>query len=357
MEFLKDLLNATLLPMAVAIAILLQVLKNLWSNAITGEFPKWGDVVLAAVAFLASLFFVSTWQKYLPLDAPPSLLTDLWMQTAILWLGTVFSHFILKQTYGSGRPPATADELRGQLSKVDPVVAAKAGVTVSDMKPSTIGDGLNVPVLLGFVLGLVLVFGLLGVAHAQPNRTVYRDGVAVTEPDSSLLAVWRLSGYVDAKAMALQGADGMPLTAFVPGAGLSYAPTSEGSVVAGLEVDPASGAAWGNVGARLLTYASSGPHPLLLFVGVDAVWPNDHARELLGWTRARHTELSIRAGAPIARKENGSALFAATVAVRWSPDERVVVDGLELRRKPHYSVGLRWQAFGGVPNTTTTADR
>src|SRR5687768_11852439 len=100
MEFLTDLLNATLLPFGIAIAIFLQVVKNLWTNAISGEFPKWGDVVLAAAAAVVAFFLVSAWHRYLPAETVPGISTDVAVQTFILWLGTVFSHFILKATYG-----------------------------------------------------------------------------------------------------------------------------------------------------------------------------------------------------------------------------------------------------------------
>lgn len=347
MEFLKDLLNATLLPVAVAIAILLQVLKNLWTNAIKGELPRIADPALAVAALLAAWFFVWRWHYYLPTDQPPSLLSDVPMQIAILWIGTIFSHFILRQVYGSGRPVGTADELRATIARVDPVVVDKAGVTVSDTKPSSSGYAGTVGILVALGAGLLLALP----AVAQPG------GTALTEPDSSLVAFWRLAGYVDAKAATLERADLEQFTAFLPGAGLSYTLTTDLSLVAGLEGDPATRAGWANVGGRLRTYQSQGEDPLTLFLGVDLVWPNDDARRLLGYQRTRHTELSVRGGAPVARKGDGSVMFAAVASARWSPDERILIEGLPYRRAPVYSIGLRYQAFGGKAAPMVTTER
>lgn len=369
MEFLKDLMNATLLPVAVAIAILLQVLKNLWTNAVKGELPRWADPVLAVAALIAAWFFVWRWAFYIPDETPPSLLSDVPTQIAILWIGTIFSHFILRQVYGSGRPVGTADELRATIARVDPIVVDKAGVTVTDTKPNAAsvggsssgyverspGNGGTGPGAVAIMVGLALAFTLTavgcGTAHAQ------RGADAVTEPDSSLVAFWRLSGYVDAKAATLERADLEQFTAFLPGAGLSYGLTADMSIVAGVEYDPASRAGWANAGGRLKTYQSTGPDPLSLYLGVDAVWPNDEARARLGYRRTRHTELSLRGAAPVARRADGSASFLAVASARWSPDERIVVDGLPHRRAPVYTIGLRYQAFGGRPTPTVTRER
>jgi hypothetical protein len=205
-------------------------------------------------------------------------------------------------------------------------------------------------ILVAGLLGATL---LAGAAQAQPTHTVIRNGVATTEPDSSVFGWWRLGGSVSAQAAALEGADGQRFTAFLPGAGLSYSWTDELSTSANVEGEPSSQLGWASVGARLRTYKSTGETPLSVYVGVDYVWANKKARERLGLISDRHTELSIRMAAPVVRRkprpdeEQGSTAVFVIASTRWSPDERITVEGLERRRAPEYAIGLRAGVFGG----------
>ncbi len=351
LDTIKTLVNVGLIVFAPAIAMLVQMIRNLWANSVSGELPRWSDVVLAITAFALSAFFTNRWHAYLGTDQAPSLLTDFWVQTVLLWIFATFSNTLMKGIYGTGRPPANADELRGQLSKVDPIVAAKAGVTMTDAKPGN-GPGTSIaPIMLGLALFAFLSAVGCGAAHAQTRTYTDATGTVIVEPDSALFATWRLGGYVDVKAAELQRADGTIFTAFMPGAGVSYTWTTDLSTPAGLEVDPNSGAGWGNVGVRLRTY--KGPSGLNLYLGADYVWVNDKAQEVLGFQANRHAELSIRLGAPVAKRKDDSTALFGIASVRWSPDERIVPiledgsQGVPRRREPEYAIGLRWAAFGG----------
>jgi len=357
----KDLLNVTLLPFAALIAAACQVIKNYWTGAVEGELPKYADPILGTLAGLFSWLVVSRVLHYVDPTEPHGILTDVPLQVFVLWVETVAVHFLARGIYGSGRPPATVDDLRAYLGKVDPMVAAKAGVYVAPMAP---GADVNRPSGMGpiVMIGLALVFalGALGcsTAQAQPSRSyTTENGQVVTEPDSSIFAFWRLGAYVDVKAAQLQHGDGSTFTAAMPGAGFSYSWTEALSTAAGGEIDLSTDMSWAFVGARLRAYKGPGSHPLSLYLGADYVWPNNKAREILGLQQTRHSELSLRMAAPVLFRGDGSTALFAIGTARWIPDETTStieydelgnpVQGIAVHREPEYAVGLRWAAWGG----------
>lgn len=343
---LKDLINATLFAWGVPIALLVQLAKNLWANSVTGELPKWADVVLAFVALGASLFLVGAWHRYLPSDQVPSMLTDFWVQSFILWLAAFGSNFVLKSIYGAGRPPANANELRAYVSKADPVVVEKAGVAMTEVKPaSSLSSGSGLGLLIA--LAAILTIGWAAAVYAQPSRT-FTDatGTVVTEPDSSIFAMWRLGGSVSLQAAAIEvgadeeaGLEARRFSAFLPGAGLSYSWTDALQTTLNVEGVPASKAYFGSAGARLLTYQGEGDHGLQLGLGVDYVWANADARQMMGWANDKNLQLSIRTAVPAILRKDGSAGLYVVASARFTPDEK--------RSKPFYAVGLRPVLFGG----------
>jgi hypothetical protein len=304
----KDLINPALLLFAPFIAAALQVGKNIWTNSVSGELPRWADALLAVIGAVLSWFCVSRWALYYQPQGPRSILDDVPLQTLVLFVTMCASHFFLKGVYGAGRPIATASELRSIVDKTDPVVVDKAGVSMTSS---------------GRLAAIVVALLLAGAAPAIAGTLPY-------------LSFQRLSGGATAQAAVYSNAiatgNPAPVATFAPKGWLSYSLLDE--------VSAHGSAQFGLGGVAINEFHGGGSvrilkeDPVRVAVGVDAV--HYSGKDAVRFQYDNVVEYSLRFS-KVLKRTRGAPRLGLQFQPGYVPANENFV----------YRLGLNWHVFGG----------